>query len=58
MREPHLHGLRIGKHRLPCPECDKGPKDTALSVAVRADGSAVWWCWRCHLRAALAAVAR
>jgi hypothetical protein len=45
---PSLRGLDIGKHRLACPECDKGPKDTALSVERQADGSAVWWCWRCH----------
>ena len=43
-----LKGLGIGKHRSPCPECSKGPKDTALSIDIRANGSAVWWCWRCH----------
>ncbi len=48
MREIDLHGLRIGKHRLPCPECETEPKDDALLVELRADGSAVWWCWRCH----------
>jgi hypothetical protein len=45
---PDLRGLDVGNHRLPCPQCDKGPRDTALSVELRADGSAVWWCWRCH----------
>ncbi len=45
---PNLQGLDIGRHRLPCPECYKGPRDTALSVEVRADGSAVWLCWRCR----------
>jgi putative DNA primase/helicase len=43
-----LRHLDVGRHRLPCPECDKGPKDAALAVEIRADGSAVWWCWRCH----------
>jgi putative DNA primase/helicase len=46
--KPDLRGLRIGRHRLPCPDCDKGPRDDALSVDVRDDGSAVWLCWRCH----------
>ncbi len=48
MRALDVRGLRPGRHRLPCPECDKGPRDTALSVLVRDDGSsAVWNCWRC-----------
>lgn len=45
---PNLHGLAVGKHRVACPACNKGPRDTALSVDVRADGSALWYCWRCH----------
>ncbi len=38
--------LSPGQHRLPCPICDKGPRDDALSVRVDADG-AVWQCFRC-----------
>lgn len=45
---PNLDGLAVGKHRLACPACNKGPRDTALSVDVRADGAALWYCWRCH----------
>jgi len=48
MREPQIHGLAVGNHRIACLECGKGKRDTALSVDVRADGSAVYWCWRCH----------
>jgi putative DNA primase/helicase len=46
--KPDLHGLGVGRHRLPCPDCDKGPRDDALSIEVRDDGSAVWLCWRCQ----------
>jgi putative DNA primase/helicase len=45
---PDIRGLDVGKHRMACPTCDKSPSDTALAVEVRGDGSAVWWCWRCH----------
>jgi hypothetical protein len=48
MLDPRIHGLTVGNHRMACTECDKGKSDTALSVDVRADGSAVWWCFRCH----------
>ena len=41
-------GLRPGQHRMPCPDCAKGRHDTALSVLVRDDGSAVWRCFRCE----------
>lgn len=40
------HRLEVGSHRLPCPACDKGGKDTALSLTAGADG-AVWNCFRC-----------
>jgi hypothetical protein len=50
MIDVDVRGLRPGRHRLPCSECDKGPRDTALSVLVRDDGSAVWSCWRCQAR--------
>lgn len=39
---------RPGRHRMPCPHCDRGPRDTALSVLVEPDGSACWYCWRCQ----------
>ena len=42
-----LHLLPIGNHRKPCPQCDKGPRDTALGIAIDADGSIVWNCFRC-----------
>ncbi len=37
-----------GQHRAPCLRCDRGPRDTALSIRVDTDGSAVWYCWRCQ----------
>ncbi|MDY0328910.1 MAG: toprim domain-containing protein [Thiomonas sp.] len=39
--------LRTGENRLPCPQCDRGPKDKALSVRVEDDGRMVWTCHRC-----------
>jgi hypothetical protein len=33
--------------RQPCPTCNKGPRDTALSVTVRSDGSYRAHCFRC-----------
>ena len=48
--EIDLRGLHPGRHRLACPNCDKGPRDTALSVLIRDDGSAVWSCFRCQVR--------
>jgi hypothetical protein len=44
IRLPHE---RPAKHRLPCPECDKGRSDTALQVTVTAQRWAFWKCWRC-----------
>ena len=40
-------GLRVGENRLPCPQCDRGPKDKALAVRREADGRVVWRCHRC-----------
>lgn len=40
-------GLAVGDHRLPCPVCDRGPRDTALSVTVKPDGGMVAHCFRC-----------
>lgn len=39
-----------GNYRVPCPRCEKGPRDIALSVTVDNDLSAVWWCHRCQWR--------
>lgn len=39
---------RAGRHRVPCPQCDKGAGDRALSILVDPDGSACWLCWRCE----------
>jgi hypothetical protein len=44
LRLPHE---RPGKHRLPCPECDKGRCDDALQVTVTQQRWAFWKCWRC-----------
>lgn len=38
---------QAGTQRLPCPECQKSAKDTALSLTIAGDGSAVWFCHRC-----------
>lgn len=46
-RKIDLKSNRLGTHRVPCPECDRGRADTALAVTVRPDGSAVWLCHRC-----------
>lgn len=43
---------RPGNHRLPCPQCDRGPRDDALSCTVQADGTAVYLCFRCGLSGA------
>ena len=43
-----LEYLPIGKHRLPCPECRKGPRDDALSVTITAPGEGVYQCFRCE----------
>lgn len=44
----HLH---VGTQRLPCPACDKGSKDTALSLLIDERGAA-WLCHRCGLAGA------
>jgi hypothetical protein len=36
-----------GPRRQPCPACDKGPRDTALSVTRRDDGTYIAHCFRC-----------
>lgn len=38
--------LKPGENRLPCPTCDRGPKDTALSVRLEPGGVLVWHCHR------------
>lgn len=39
---------RAGNHRKPCPHCDRGPRDDALSIRVDPDGRVIWKCWRCQ----------
>jgi len=43
---------QVGNHRLPCPQCDRGARDTALSVTVEDGGPIVWLCFRCGFRGA------
>lgn len=38
--------LKPGENRMPCPTCDRGPKDTALSVRLELDGTVIWHCHR------------
>lgn len=45
----HVSRLVFGENRAPCPQCDRGPRDTALSVRVDTD-VAVWHCYRCDWR--------
>jgi hypothetical protein len=45
-------GIRLkkrqpGEYRAPCPECNRGKKDTALAVRIDHDG-ATWFCHRCE----------
>jgi putative DNA primase/helicase len=42
-------GLKVGENRLPCPSCDRGPSDKALSVRLESDGSVIWICHRCGM---------
>lgn len=42
-----LSRMKVGENRLPCPECDRGPKDTALALRLDADGHMIWRCHRC-----------
>lgn len=44
--------LKPGENRLPCPECDRGERDRALSVRLEPDGRALYHCHRCGLRGA------
>ena len=44
--------LKAGENRLPCPDCDRGERDRALSVRLEADGRALWHCHRCGFRGA------
>ena len=37
-----------GKARQPCPSCDRGPKDDALGITQRTDGSYIAHCFRCE----------
>lgn len=39
--------FKVGNSRQPCPECGRGPKDTALSVTMQANGSGIAHCFRC-----------
>lgn len=43
-----LKHLPVGNHRLPCPSCDKGARDDALSVKITAPGDGVFHCFRCE----------
>jgi hypothetical protein len=47
-----LKRYQPGEHRAPCPQCDKGPRDDALSVWIDQDG-ATWMCHRCDFRGAV-----
>jgi putative DNA primase/helicase len=38
--------LKSGENRMPCPICDRGPKDTALSIRLEPDGVVIWHCHR------------
>jgi len=38
--------LKRGENRMPCPTCDRGPSDTAMSVRLEDDGHLVWHCHR------------
>ena len=50
MSAPFSIPRRPGNHRLPCPQCNKGPRDEALSCTVEPDGRAVYLCFRCGLK--------
>jgi hypothetical protein len=38
-----------GPRRQPCPACDRGPHDRALSITANPDGSSIAHCFRCGL---------
>lgn len=42
-------GYPVGDTRTACPACDKGRKDTALSITIASDGSGIAHCFRCGL---------
>jgi hypothetical protein len=44
-----------GTRRAPCPECNKGRRDDALSITVKPDGSVVWLCHRCDFKGGMRA---
>ena len=52
MTAPFAIPNRPGNHRIPCPQCGRGPRDTALSVTVEPDGRAVFLCFRCGFKGA------
>ena len=43
---PDTLNLPLGQHRRPCPQCDRGPRDRALSIKIDGDG-ATFICHRC-----------
>lgn len=45
----HLSTQVVGKHRVACPVCDRGTKDTAGSLTVKDDGFQVFHCFRCEI---------
>lgn len=49
--EIDLQQLPVGNHRIPCPKCMKGKRDTALSVTIDSKG-AEWQCFRCRWKGA------
>jgi hypothetical protein len=49
----HLKREAPGTHRAACPACARNKRDDALSVTIKADGSAVWLCHRCAFKGAL-----
>jgi hypothetical protein len=43
-----LKHYRPGNQRVSCPPCNKGPRDTNLSVTINGDGCVVWQCFSCR----------
>jgi putative DNA primase/helicase len=41
--------LRPGTYRVRCPNCNRGRRDDALAITVKADGRIVYFCHRCNL---------
>ncbi len=50
IQAPFAVPSKPGNHRLPCPQCQKGKSDTALSVTVEPNGKAVYLCFRCGMK--------